>query len=75
MTCGLTIAKGNWRSIKRDMAGKMTSEVRGIEDVNAAAAKELNATSTVAIVRQSNQKTLDHVQGIPLQIVVFNAYS
>lgn len=51
MTCGLTIAKGNWRSIKRDMAGKMISEVRGIEDVNAAAAKELNATSTVAIVR------------------------
>jgi hypothetical protein len=39
-----TMARGNWRSMKRDMAGKMTSEVRGLLDVMAAVANELNAT-------------------------------
>lgn len=31
--------------MKSDMAGKMTSDVSGLEEVKAATAKELNATS------------------------------
>lgn len=32
--------------MKREIAGKILSEVRGVSDTNAAVAKELNATST-----------------------------
>lgn len=39
-----TIAKGNWSSMKREMAGKMTSDVNGREEVTAAVAKEAKAT-------------------------------
>jgi hypothetical protein len=41
-----TIARGNWRSINSEIAGNMTSEVRGFSDVTAAVANELKATST-----------------------------
>lgn len=34
--------------MKREMAGKMMSDVNGVEDVTAATAKELKATSTDA---------------------------
>jgi hypothetical protein len=40
-----TISRGNCRSINNDIAGKIKSEVRGLEDTAAAVAKELNATS------------------------------
>lgn len=40
-----TIARGNCKSINNAMAGKMTSDVRGLEEVSAAVAKELKATS------------------------------
>ena len=39
-----TIPRGNCKSINRDIAGKIKSEVRGLEDTMAAVAKELNAT-------------------------------
>ena len=39
-----TISKGNCKSINNDIAGKIKSEVRGLEDIVAAVAKELNAT-------------------------------
>jgi len=41
--------------MNREIAGKMMSEVRGLEDVSAAVAKELNATR----------------RGIPLQRAIF----
>ena len=41
-----TIADGNWRSMKREMAGKILSDVNGEEEVSAAVAKELKATKT-----------------------------
>ena len=41
----LTISKGNCKSINNDIAGKIKSEVRGLEDMVAAVAKELKATS------------------------------
>ena len=40
-----TISRGNCKSINNDIAGKIKSEVRGLEDMVAAVAKELNATS------------------------------
>ncbi len=40
------MANGNWRSMNREIAGKILSEVRGVSEVNAATANELNATST-----------------------------
>lgn len=43
-----TMARGNWRSIKSDMEGKMTSAVRGRVENTEAVAKELKATITVA---------------------------
>ena len=49
---GLTIAKGNCKSMKRDIAGKITSEVKGLEDVAAATAKELKATNTTQDVKR-----------------------
>lgn len=52
-----TIARGNCRSINNAIAGNMTSEVRGREEVKAAVAKELNATSN----------------GMPFHSVVLNA--
>ena len=39
-----TIARGNWSNMKRDMAGKMTSDVRGLLDTTAAVANEEKAT-------------------------------
>ena len=41
----LTISKGNCKSINNDIAGKIKSEVRGLDDMVAAVAKELKATS------------------------------
>ena len=41
----LTISRGNCKSINNDIAGKIKSEVRGLEDMVAAVAKELNATN------------------------------
>lgn len=40
-----TMASGNCKSINNAIAGKMTSDVKGLDEVNAAVAKELNATS------------------------------
>lgn len=39
-----TISRGNCKSINNDIAGKIKSEARGLEDIVAAVAKELNAT-------------------------------
>jgi hypothetical protein len=52
-----TIARGNCKSMNNAIAGNMTSEVRGRDEVRAAVAKELNATS----------------RGIPLHKVVLKA--
>jgi hypothetical protein len=41
-----TIAIGNCSSTNRDIAGKMISEVRGLEEIRAAIAKEQNPTNT-----------------------------
>jgi len=49
-----TISSGNCKSMNNDIAGKIKSEVRGLEDMVAAVAKELNATS----------------KGIPLHIAI-----
>lgn len=40
------MASGKLRSIKREMEGKILSEVSGVSEVTAATANELNATST-----------------------------
>ena len=40
-----TISRGNCKSINSDIAGKIKSEVRGLEDTTATVAKELNATT------------------------------
>jgi hypothetical protein len=40
-----TIRRGYLKSINSDIAGKIKSEVRGLEDTIATIAKELNATS------------------------------
>ena len=40
-----TISRGNCKSINSDIAGKIKSGVRGLEDTMATVAKELNATS------------------------------
>ena len=40
-----TISRGNCKSIKSDIAGKIKSEVRGLDDTTATVAKELNATT------------------------------
>jgi len=53
-----TIAKGNCSNMKREIAGKITSEVKGRLETTAAVAKEANATSN----------------GIPDQRAVFPAY-
>ena len=49
-----TISRGNCKSINNDIAGKIKSEVRGLEEMVAAVAKELNATN----------------KGIPLHIAI-----
>jgi hypothetical protein len=36
----LNIAKGNWRSMNKEMAGKMISDVNGRDEVEAAVAKD-----------------------------------
>lgn len=54
-----TIAKGNCNNMNREMAGKITSDVKGREEVTAAVAKELNATSN----------------GMPLQSAIFQDYA
>lgn len=38
--------------MNNDIAGNITSLVSGLEDIFAAVAKELNATSTVTLLRQ-----------------------
>ena len=43
---GGTIPTGNWRSMNNEMAGKIMSAVRGVDEKYAAVAKELNATRT-----------------------------
>jgi len=43
----VTIARGNCNSMNSDIAGNIMSLVRGLEDILAAVAKELNATSTM----------------------------
>jgi len=53
-----TIAKGNCNSMKREIAGKITSEVKGRGETTAAVAKEANATSN----------------GMPVQRAIFPAY-
>ena len=40
------MTRGNWRSMKSEIAGKMRSDVRGTSEVTAATAKEENATRT-----------------------------
>jgi hypothetical protein len=40
-----TIASGNCSNMNNAIAGKMISDVSGLDDVSAAVAKELNATS------------------------------
>ena len=40
-----TISRGSCKSINNDIAGKIKSEVRGLEDMVADVAKELNATT------------------------------
>jgi hypothetical protein len=52
------MASGNCRSMNNAIAGKMTSDVRGLDEVNAAVANELNATS----------------KGIPLHKATLHAY-
>jgi hypothetical protein len=39
--------------MNKDIAGKITSDVRGLLEVTAAVAKELNATSTVGMSGES----------------------
>ena len=41
-----TIARGNCSNMKREIDGKILSEVSGASEVKAAVAKELKATST-----------------------------
>ena|SRR5258708_40245101 len=41
----ITIARGNWRSMNKEIAGKIISDVRGFEETKAAVASELKATS------------------------------
>jgi hypothetical protein len=47
------MARGYCSSMNNDIAGNMMSLVRGLEDILAAAAKELNATSTARHLSQS----------------------
>jgi hypothetical protein len=54
----LNVAKGNWRSMKSEILGNITSEVNGIDEVQAAVAKELKATRS----------------GIPLPSAALNDY-
>ena len=42
----LTIASGNASNMKSDIAGNMTSDVRGFSETTAAVANDANATST-----------------------------
>lgn len=39
------MAKGNWRSMNKEIAGKIMSDVRGLLETRAAVASELKATS------------------------------
>ena len=41
------MAKGNCKSMNKEIAGKITSDVRGLLEIAAEVAKELNATSTI----------------------------
>ena len=41
-----TTERGNWRSMKSEMVGKITSAVMGFDEIIEAAVKELNATIT-----------------------------
>lgn len=43
------MASGNCRSMNNEIAGNILSDVRGVSEVIAAMAKELNATSTVGM--------------------------
>lgn len=52
------MARGNWSNMKSEIAGKITSDVKGLSCVAAAVAKELNATS----------------RGMPDHIVMFIDY-
>ena len=45
-----TIAKGNCKSMNKEMDGKITSEVKGTGEETAATAKELKATKTVIFI-------------------------
>ena len=49
MLSKLTMARGNCKSKNNDIAGNILSEVNGCDDVAAATAKELKATSTTHI--------------------------
>ena len=42
-----TIARGNCSNMKREIDGKILSDVSGASEVKAAVAKELKATSTM----------------------------
>ena len=46
MLSKLTMARGNCKSKNKEIAGNILSEVKGCDDVAAATAKELKATST-----------------------------
>lgn len=48
----LTIANGNCKSIKSEMAGNIMSDVRGCSDVMADTTKELNATKSGTSVQR-----------------------
>jgi hypothetical protein len=67
----LTIASGNCNNIKRDIDGKMTSEVSGDEFVAEATANELNATSTSNRADENSWSRWQtwHLRGIPPHIV------
>jgi hypothetical protein len=69
----LTIANGNWRSIKSDMAGKITAEVNVLVPTAAATANELKATRTRTVSEEGLGGYKVASRGIPVQSVVFKA--
>ena len=52
------MARGNCRSMKREIAGKMTSDVKGVVEVTAATAKELKATKTIILLSVAIRRPL-----------------
>jgi hypothetical protein len=58
------MAIGNWSSTKRDIPGKIISEVRGRDEIRAAIAKEQKPTSTAACQKAKFSDSSSHVRGM-----------